>query len=244
MNNAMRYRRHVLLPEIGAEGQKKLAESSVLVVGAGGLGAPVLQYLVAAGIGRIAIMDPDTVSETNLNRQILYGEQDLGKQKAGIATERLKQLNSEIELIPIHEPLTAENADSRVQGYSALALCTDNLKARLNANRACVKNNIPYVDGAVGHWSGTIITILPGETPCYECIHGHTAQTDETIPILGAMAGWTGSAQALAVIRLLLGTDDPSRGTIIFLNGKEVTTELIPIARNPNCPVCGSIKER
>jgi adenylyltransferase/sulfurtransferase len=234
-----RYERQVLLPDIGDAGQRRLAEASVLVIGAGGLGAPVLQYLAAAGVGKLGIMDGDTVSLSNLNRQILYGDDDIGKPKAKCASERLKALNGEIEIATIPEMLTDENAAETIKPYDVLALCTDSIKARKTANRACVASDKPFVDGAVGGFGGTVFTYIPSETACYECVHGHISQKREQVPILGAFAGWVGCAEALTVLRLLLGYEDPSRGALLFFDGKEMTSEVIPVAKNPNCPVCG-----
>jgi len=134
--------------------------------------------------------------------------------------------------------LTDENAFEIVSGYGALALCTDSLAARKIANRACVAAKTPFVDGAVNRFHGTVMTVIPGETPCYECIHEASVQPGETIPILGAMAGWIGCAEALAVIRLLLGADDPSRGAVLVFNGTEMTVEQIPVEKNPDCMCC------
>jgi len=235
-----RYERQILLAEIGGKGQEKLAASSVLVVGAGGLGAPVLQYLAAAGIGHIGIADGDTVSISNLNRQILYGDDDIGKLKAELAAKRIAKINGEVKITSVPKMITDENAAEIISGYDALALCTDSLSARKIANRACVLSGTPFVDGAVSRFHGTVMTIIPGETPCYECIQGDSAQPRETIPILGAMAGWVGCAEAMAVIRLLLGTNDASRGSILFFSGSEMTIEHIPVKKNPDCVYCGA----
>ena len=237
----IRYERQILLPEIGTAGQCRLARASVLVVGAGGLGAPALQYLAAAGVGHIGVVDGDAVSESNLNRQILYGGDDIGGKKADLAVERLRRINGEIKISAIPEALTDDNACEIIRGYSALALCADSLGARKTANRACAAANVPFVDGAVNRFHGTVMTVVPGETPCYECVYGHSAQSGEIIPVLGAMAGWVGCAQAMAAIRLLLGADDPSRGAILLLDGNDMTTERIPVEKNPRCAVCGRL---
>jgi adenylyltransferase/sulfurtransferase len=184
-------------------------------------------------------MDGDTVSLSNLNRQLLYGTKDIGKRKAICAAERLKALNGETKIATIPEMLTNENAAETIKPYDVVALCTDSIKARKIANRACVASGKPFVDGAVGEFSGIVMTVIPGETACYDCVHGHITQRREPVPILGAFAGWVGCAEALAVLRLLLGLSDPSRGALLFLDGKEMATEVIPVARNPNCPVCG-----
>jgi len=239
-NTNGRYERQIILPEIGEAGQAKLAAASILVVGAGGLGAPVLQYLAAAGVGHIGVIDGDVVSESNLNRQILYGDRDIGKEKALLAAKRLEYLNKDIKITAIHKMLSDQNAPEIISGYDALALCTDNLEARKIANRACVGAKKPFVDGAVGGFYGTVITVVPGETPCYECIQGAAVQPKGKIPILGAMAAWIGCAEALTVIRLLLGANDPSRGAMLFFDGTQMTIERILLERNLGC-ACGSI---
>ena len=237
-----RYQRQILLPEIGLDGQRKLSRSSVLVIGAGGLGAPVLQYLAAAGIGRIGVMDCDIVSESNLNRQVLYTELDVGHMKAIRAVERLRLMNGNLDISAFTDKLTSENAANAVQGYDALALCLDSIETRVIANRACVEANIPFAEAGVHRFHGSLTTVVPGETPCYVCIHGVPSPPDETVPILGAMAGWVGCAEALAVIRLLLGINDPSKGAILFFDGADMNVVRIAVERNPSCGVCGAKK--
>jgi len=234
-----RYGRQTLLPEIGMDGQRRLGDASVLVVGAGGLGAPVLQYLAAAGVGRIGVMDGDVVSLSNLNRQILYGAADIGRSKALRAARRLRRFNGGIKVSAIPEMLTEENAGKIVGGYDALALCLDSVPGRKIANRACVKAGIPFVESAVHGFFGSLMTVLPGETACYECVHGASSPPEGEIPILGAMAGWVGCAEAMAVIRLLLGGPGAAKGTLLFFDGMEMTTEIVPVQRDPACVACG-----
>jgi len=234
-----RYERQVLLSEIGAEGQIRLADASVLVVGAGGLGSAVLQYLTAAGVGRIGILDGDLVSASNLNRQILYGSQDIGKKKAICSMEKLAQKGVDTKITPMSEMLTAGNAIKIISGYDGVVLCVDSLEARIIANRACVKIGIPFTDGAVNKFYGTVFTVIPGETPCYECLHGLSVQGDEAVPVLGAMAGWIGCAEALAVIRLLLEKDGPSVGAVLFYDGLKMSVERVPAVREAGCFCCG-----
>lgn len=234
-----KYARQIILPELGAAGQQRLAAASALAVGAGGLGAPVLQYLAAAGVGTIGVMDGDAVSVSNLNRQVLYGDKDIGKPKAHLAAKRLRRQNSGVKIIAIPKMLTDENAAEIIKPYDILALCTDSVEARKTANRACVATGKAYVDGAVGEFGGTVFSVLPQKTACYECLYEHTVPAPGPVPVLGAFAGWVGCAEAMAVIRLLLGLPDPSQGALLFFDGKEMTTEQIPVARNPNCTVCG-----
>lgn len=236
-----RYQRQVMLPEIGEEGQHKLQNSSILVVGAGGLGGAVLQYLAAAGIGRLDIIDGDSVDITNLNRQILYEDQDIGLPKAQQAALRLRKLNNTIKIDHIDKKLTEENASEIISGYSALALCLDSIEPRIAANRACVKAGIKFVEAGVCEFYGIMTTVIPGLTPCYECARAYRAKSPKSIPILGAMAGWVGCAEALAAIRLLLEIPDDSMGDLLYFNGMKMTIEKISLTRNPNCGACGHL---
>ena len=235
-----RVRRQMMLPEIGSDGQRRLRRASVLVIGAGGLGSPVLLYLAAAGVGRIGVMDGDTVSLSNLNRQILFGAEDIGHSKAERAARRLGRMNEEIEVVAIPAMLDDENAGKIVDGYTALALCPDSVSARRIANRACVKAGVPFAEGAVHGFAGSLLTVRPGKTACYECVFGASVPPDGEVPALGAMTGWVGCAEALAVIRLLLGKPDPAKGTLFCFDGLEMTAEGIPVERDPGCAVCGS----
>lgn len=197
------------LPLLGESGQEKLKAAKVLVVGAGGLGCPVLQYLTAAGIGTIGICDGDVVQPSNLNRQVLYGDAALGQKKAVWAKERLQQLNPHLNVQVYAQLLTAENADSLCQSYDIMVDCLDNLAARLLLNDICVKQRKPLVHGAVSQYFGQQMTILPG-TPCLRCIFpdDSVAETQKESPengIIGAVAGVIGSIQALEVIKLIVG---------------------------------------
>ncbi len=233
-----RYDRQILISEIGESGQKKLLESSVLVVGAGGLGSPVLYYLAAAGVGKIHIVDCDVVSGSNLNRQILYGEIDLGKNKAPTAAEVIRTINSEIQVSSENVYVTDENAVEITRGYDAIVLCLDSIPARKTVNRAAVSLRIPYVEGAVSGFHGTLMTVVPGKTACYECAYPFAKQPKPPIPVLGAMVGIVGSMMALATIRLLLHLEDPSNGSLVFIDGNSYENSIEPLVRNPDCPVC------
>ncbi|MCL2539196.1 MAG: HesA/MoeB/ThiF family protein [Oscillospiraceae bacterium] len=233
-----RYDRQLLIPEIGVTGQKKLLDSSILVVGAGGLGSPVLFYLAAAGVGKIHIIDHDVVSLSNLNRQILYSDAEIGKDKAFIAVQKIKNVNPSIAVSGQTVKVTSLNASEITTGYDCIVPCLDSIETRKVINRAAVKHGIPYVEGAVSAFHGSLMTVIPGLTPCYECIFTHVAQPESPIPVLGAMAGLVGSMMALAVVRLLLHIADPSAGALVFIDGKTYENTVLPIARDPNCPVC------
>ncbi len=234
-----RYQRQLLLTEIGRAGQEQLARASVLVIGAGGLGSPVLLYLAAAGVGHIGIADGDSVSLSNLNRQVLYGTEDVDKPKAQCAAQALSRLDNALDVRAIPFMLNDENAKKIVTGYDAAVFCLDSIASRRIANRACVEAGVPFVEAGVNSFSGVVVTVIPGETACYDCLYNDVQPISETVPVLGAMAGLIGSMQALCVVRLLLGQQDPSRGALLFMDGKNMTIERIPIQKNPACPVCG-----
>lgn len=234
-----RFERQVIIKEVGEAGQKKLLSSSVLVVGAGGLGSPVLFYLAAMGVGHIHIIDCDVVSKSNLNRQILYGIPDLGKSKAMTAAEKLFALYPDLTITGEEILVTDENAKSLLRGYDCIVPCLDSIESRKIVNRGAVLNNTPYVEGAVSGFHGSMSTVIPHETACYECAFPHANQPAPPIPVLGAVAGIVGSMMVLSAMRLLLGQRDPSVGHIVYIDAAYYENTLIPIERNPSCPVCG-----
>jgi molybdopterin-synthase adenylyltransferase len=232
-----RYARQAAL--MGEEGQLKLARARVLVLGAGGLGSPLLYYLAAAGVGFLTVVDGDRISESNLNRQILYTEADLGCGKAERAAERLRALNSKVCVTSVSSRFTMENGSALVSESDVVALALDNRETRLLANRLCVAQGKPLVDGGIDGWSGYVTAVVPGETPCLACwfedrrIAGH-------IPVsLGAMAGIVGSLEALAVVEKLLNRPGLA-GKLLFINGSEWTLAPQCAGRRPECPVCGN----
>jgi len=234
-----RYSRHMLLPEIGEEGQKKLARTRALVVGTGGLGSPVLYYLAAAGVGHIHIVDSDTVDITNLNRQFLHFEPDIGREKSLSAREKLHRFNSEIELKATTIRLCEENVQEIISDNDIAISCVDNLQTRYLLNRGCVQRGIPLVDGGVSGFDGYSMTILPGVTPCYHCIFPEAVQSTGVIGVLGATAGVTGTIMAVQAIKHLLGINEGSS----FLQIDLFSMSFMPIRakRNPECTVCGKV---
>jgi molybdopterin-synthase adenylyltransferase len=231
-----RYARQAEL--LGEEGQRKLSRAHVLVLGAGGLGSPLLFYLAAAGIGSLTVVEDDRVSESNLNRQILYSEADLGCWKVERAAERLRALNGTVRLTSVAARFTEENGPALVAGSDLVALALDSREARLLANRLCVAHGKPLVDGGIDGWSGYVTAVIPGETPCLACWFedrpgGH-------VPVsLGPMAGTVGSLEALAVVERLLGLPGPA-GKLMLFNGSEWTLSPLCSGRRPDCPVCGN----
>jgi adenylyltransferase/sulfurtransferase len=237
-----RYKRQILLPEIGRKGQQKLSDSSVFVAGAGGLGAPVLLYLAAAGVGHITLADGDIVSESNLSRQILYKSGDIGLPKAPLAVEALRRLNDNIAIIGYELMLDDQNTPSLIAGHDLIVVCVDSLKSRHVINRAAVAHKIPFVEGAIHGFHGRIMTVFPGETACCECLYDSSIETSgKPVPMLGAMAALVGSMMATLAVRTLVECENPTRGALLMIDAKSMTNERIAINRNPSCPVCGSL---
>lgn len=224
---------------MGEEGQARLSRSRVLVIGAGGLGSPLLYYLAAAGVGSLTVVEGDLISESNLNRQILYAESDLNMLKAERAAERLRALNSTVRVTSVAMRFTEENGAAMVAGSDLVALALDNRETRLLANRLCVAHGKPLVDGGIDGWSGYVTAVIPGETPCLACRFEEKRPGGRRPVSLGAMAGTIGSLEAMAVIEMLLGLPGPA-GKLMLFNGSEWTLSPLRAGRRPDCPVCGS----
>jgi len=234
-----RYARHLVLREIGGPGQQKLKAAKVLLVGVGGLGAPAGLYLAAAGVGRIGLLDPDEVSLSNLQRQVLYGADDIGRGKALSAGQRLSQLNPEIELEPIPQRLAADNARALVAPYDLVVDGTDDFATRFAVNAACVAEGKPLVSGAIGRWSGQV-GVFPGK-PCYQCLVPEIppdAETCSVVGVVGALAGVVGAMMALEAIKLLTGAGDPLTGRLLIYEALDAETRTVRVGADPACPVC------
>jgi len=224
---------------MGDEGQIKLSNARVLVLGAGGLGSPLLYYLASAGVGFLTFVDGDRVSESNLNRQLLYTESDLGCWKAERAAERLRALNGSVHVTSIAARFTEENGSAMIAGNDLVALALDNRETRLLANRLCVDHGKPLVDGGIDGWSGYVTAVVPGKTSCLACRFKDRRSGGRVPASLGAMAGAIGSMEALAVLEMLLGRPGPA-GKLLFFNGSEWTLSPLDAGRRPDCSVCGN----
>jgi molybdopterin/thiamine biosynthesis adenylyltransferase len=235
-----RYARHLVLREIGGPGQQRLKAAKVLLVGVGGLGAPAGLYLAAAGVGRLGLLDPDEVSLSNLQRQVIYGAEDLGRGKALSAGLRLSQLNPEIELEPIPERLTEANARALVRPYDLVIDGTDDFATRFAVNAACVAEGKPLVSGAIGRWSGQV-GVFPGR-PCYQCLVPGIppdAETCSMVGVVGALAGVIGAMMALEAVKLLTGAGETLAGRLLIYDALEGETRTVRVGHDPACPVCG-----
>jgi len=244
-----RYARHIILREVGGVGQKRLADARVLVVGAGGLGAPILQYLAACGVGLIGIVDDDTVSLSNLQRQVIYRASDIGALKTAAATRFIGDLNAGVEVVAHDLALSAENADQVVQNYDIVLDGTDNFAARRAVNAACVLHGIPLVSGAISQWEGqvTLIDTTQG-TPCFNCIFPNepapgTAPTCAEGGVIGALPGIVGSLMALEAIKVITGAGSCLKGEMLIFDGLWSETRKIRLTRTPDCPVCAKAKD-
>ncbi|NOY53803.1 MAG: molybdopterin-synthase adenylyltransferase MoeB [Deltaproteobacteria bacterium] len=239
-----RYSRHILLPEVGGAGQKKIRDARVLMIGGGGLGAPVGYYLAAAGVGKIGIVDGDHVELSNLQRQVVHSMTDLGKNKALSAKETLEALNPAVEVTTYQERVTSKNILEILQGYDIVVDGSDNFPTRYLVNDACVLTGKPLSYGAVFRFTGQVMTILPGEGPCYRCLFreppppGMTASCEEA-GVLGVLPGVIGLLQATEVLKLILKTGKLLQGRMLNYEALEMEFRTIKVRKDPGCPVCG-----
>ncbi len=239
-----RYSRQLVLPEIGPEGQGRLKASSAVVVGAGGLGIPASVYLAAAGVGRIGIVDGDVVERSNLHRQTIYTESDIGKAKATVASEYLRRVNPNITVVPHEARLTSDNALGILEKYDVVVDCTDNFPARYLINDACVLQQKPDVYASIFRFDGQASVFDARRGPCYRCLFPQppppdTVQDCAAAGVLGVLPGIMGSIQAAQTISLLVGHGQPLVGRLLLFNAADMTFSELRIRKNPNCPVCG-----
>ena len=235
-----RYARHLVLREIGGPGQQKLKGARVLIVGAGGLGAPAALYLAAAGVGTIGLADPDTVSLSNLQRQVLYRTEDDGAPKVERAADRLGELNPHVHVEPIDEALTDANARALVGGYDLVLDGTDDFATRFAVNAACVAEGKTLVSGAIGRWTGQV-GVFAGR-PCYRCLVPEIppdAETCSAVGVVGALAGVIGSMMALEAVKVMTGAGDPLTGRLLIYDALAAEARTVRIGPDPDCPVCG-----
>ncbi|MEW5759159.1 MAG: HesA/MoeB/ThiF family protein [Candidatus Thermoplasmatota archaeon] len=233
-----RYKRQIIIPGFGIGGQKKLKETHITVVGAGGLGSAVSTYLATAGIGKLSMIDNDRVELGNLNRQILHWEKDLGKNKATSAVEKLKQINTDIKIIGSEETINEKNALDLIKGCNGIVDCLDNFYTRYILNDVALKLNLPLFHAACQGWGGQVTTIIPKKTACLKCVFPK-APPKEDVPILGAVAGTIGTIQATEVIKYLVGIEPLLTNKLLIYDANFLTYDLIMLKRKKNCPSCG-----
>ena len=240
----LRYSRHLLIPEVGLEGQKKLLAASVLVIGTGGLGSPVALYLAAAGVGRIGLVDFDVVDSSNLQRQIIHGTGTVGTLKVESARERLRDLNPGIQVDIYNEPFTSANAMRIARDYDILIDGTDNFPTRYLVNDLCVLTGKPDVFGSIYRFEGQASVFYAKEGPCYRCLFPEPPPPG-LVPscaeggVLGVLPGTIGTIQATEAIKLLLGIGSSLVGRLLLYNALDMSFEYVKLKKNPNCKVCG-----
>jgi len=240
-----RYSRHILIPEVGVEGQLKLLASRVLLIGAGGLGSPASLYLAAAGVGRLGIVDDDRVDASNLQRQIAHSTERLGDWKADSAKQTIEALNPDVEVVTYKERITSENVDRILaDGWDVIVDGADNFPTRYLINDASVFHDIPVVHGSIFRFEGQVTVFKPQEGPCYRCLFP-TPPPPELAPscaeggVLGVLPGIIGSLQANEALKLSLGIGDTLAGRLLLFDALAAEFSEVTLRRDPNCPVCG-----
>jgi molybdopterin/thiamine biosynthesis adenylyltransferase len=243
-NQLLRYSRQIMLPHVDVAGQQTLLDSRALLIGAGGLGSPAAMYLAAAGVGHIAIADPDTVEISNLQRQLLHGVDDLGRAKAASAQDTLNAINPDVQVTSLEARLSGEALAVQVQQADIVLDCSDNFDTRFEVNTACVRHRTPLVSGAAVRMEGQLSVFLPGtgDSPCYACLYRQGENEDLTCSengVLSPVVGVIGSLQALEAIKVLLSLGDNLCGRLVLFDGLSHEWRTLGLQRDPDCPVCG-----
>jgi molybdopterin/thiamine biosynthesis adenylyltransferase/rhodanese-related sulfurtransferase len=240
-----RYARHLLIPEVGEEGQQKLLDARVLLIGAGGLGSPASLYLAAAGVGTLGIIDDDVVDASNLQRQIAHTTERLGEPKVESAKRTIEALNPDVTVLPFQERLTSENVDRILaHGWDVIVDGADNFPTRYLVNDASVWHGVPVVHGSIYRFEGQTTVFHPGEGPCYRCLYP-SPPPPELAPscaeggVLGVLPGIVGSLQASEALKLILGAGESLTGRLLLFDALHTTFDEVAIRRDPACPVCG-----
>lgn len=246
-NDFKRYSRHLIMPEVGVEGQKRLKASRVLCVGTGGLGSPLAFYLAAAGIGTLGLVDFDTVDESNLQRQILHSTNDIGRPKVVSATEKLKALNPDLNVVQITDRITSDNALQLFAEYDVIVDGTDNFATRYLVNDACVLLGKPNVYGSIFRFDGQATVFFPPEGPCYRCLYPEPPPA-ELVPncaeggVLGILPGIIGVIQATETVKIILGRGRTLQGRLMLYDALDMSFREMKVRKNPKCPICGPNK--
>ncbi|WP_454061931.1 HesA/MoeB/ThiF family protein [Candidatus Nitrospira salsa] len=239
-----RYSRHILLPEVGGKGQKKLANARIFLVGAGGLGSPAALYLAAAGIGTIGLIDSDVVDLSNLQRQILHHTSDVNRPKVTSAKEKILALNPDVNVEVYEDRLTSRNALELISQYDVIIDGVDNFPAKFLMNDACFFAKKPLIHGGILRFDGRVFTIIPGQSACFRCIFKEPpapglVATCQEAGIIGVVAGIIGMTQATEALKLILGIGEPLTNRILDFNAQTTTFREIRTKQNPKCQLCG-----
>lgn len=242
----LRYSRHILLDELGVEGQQRLLDSHALIVGAGGLGSPVALYLASAGVGTLTLVDHDTVDATNLQRQIAHNLARVGHPKAESAREAMRAINPDPDIRVVQQRLGDARLDELVPQAQVVLDCTDNFATRHAINRACVKHRVPLVSGAAIRLDGQLSVFDPRDaaSPCYACLFPESADFEEarcaTMGVFAPLVGIVGSLQAAEALKILSGMGSQMVGRLLMVDGRSLAFQDIRLSRQPGCPVCGT----
>lgn len=240
-----RYARNLMLDEVSEDGQKKLMEAKVLVVGAGGLGAPVLMYLAASGVGTLGIADHDNIELSNMQRQVIHSTQGIGTSKADSASKRIKEINPEVKTVVYKERITAENINGIIKDYDFIIDGVDNFATKFLINDACVLAKKPFCHGGIREFTGQVMTYVPGEGPCYRCVfeeipEPEVAESCSKAGVLGTLPGVIGSLQALEAQKYLLGAGELLTGKMLTFDALSMKFRMVPFGRpSDRCRVCG-----
>jgi adenylyltransferase/sulfurtransferase len=238
-----RYKRHIILPEVGLEGQEKIAKARVFIVGAGGLGSPVGYYLTAAGVGTLAFIDNDAVELSNLQRQIAHSVKTLGKPKVESAKLKFESLNPNVNVISIKQRLTKDNILDFIRDYDIIVDCSDNFPTRFLVNDACVMTKKSLVTGAIFRFEGQLTVVIPGAGPCYRCLFEEPPPPEalpspHEIGLLGVVPGVIGTLQAAEVLKLIIGRGETLKGELLIYDALKSRFRNVKIPKNPECPIC------
>jgi adenylyltransferase/sulfurtransferase len=233
-----RYDRQIMIPGIGEAGQEKIKKASVFIAGAGGLGSPIALYLTAAGVGTIRVIDNDKVELSNLNRQILHGEKDIGKAKTASAYDKLTKLNKNITIETIHITIDESNAAQLTEGFDVIVDAMDNLFTRFLLNKAAVKHKVPFIHGAVSGLEGRAMTVIPGTSACIKCVY-HALPPEHKFPVLGTTPAIIGAIEATEVIKYITGIGTLLTDRLLIYDGLNMKFTELKVVRNINCEHCG-----
>jgi len=242
INELERYDRQIMIADIGKEGQEKLKRARVFIAGAGGLGSPAAIYLTAAGVGIIRVVDHDSVELSNLNRQILHWDEDVGKKKVSSAREKLKKINHEVKVESIEETITEANVFQLITGFDVIVDAMDNLPTRYLLNKAAIEKNIPFFHGAVYGFEGRAMTIIPGKTACLRCVYRGDIPK-EKFPVIGVTPAVIGCIQATEVIKYIVGIGELLKNRLLIYDGLDMKFTEFKVKKDPQCEHCGHVRK-
>lgn len=238
-----RYDRQMIISGWGINGQRRLKSSKVVVMGAGGLGSPALIYLAAVGVGKLTIVDDERFELSNLNRQVLGWQRDIGRLKAEVAAEKLRELNPDLEVVADVAKITRENVRGLVRDANVVVDGMDNWSTRFIINWGCVREGVPFIHAGIYGFSGQITTIVPGKGPCLRCILPRMPEEIKRFPVVGATPALLASLQVMEVIKLILGIGEPLIGRMLIVDGLKMNFTEVAVKRKASCPVCSKRDE-